>query len=47
MSVHSDCEYYHSPDDLCILYFELTTLAFNVSKNSDKCLGVVIYGEEQ
>ena len=45
MSVHSDCEYYHSPDDLCLLYFELTTQAFNVSKNVDKCLGEVIYDE--
>ena len=42
---HADCEYYHSNDDLCLLYFELTTLAFNVNKNSDKCLGTVIYDE--
>ena len=41
--IHSDCEYYHSNDDLCLCFFELTTLAFNVSKNTDKCLGEVIY----
>ena len=45
MSVHKDCEYYHSNDDLCLLFFELTKLAFGVSKNSDKCLGEVIYDE--
>lgn len=47
MSVHGDCEYYHANDDLCLLFFELTKLAFNVSKNSDKCLGEVIYGDEE
>lgn len=45
MSVHSDCQYYHSNDDICLCYFELTKLAFNVSKNSDKCLGEVIYDD--
>lgn len=45
MSVHSDCEYYHSNDDLCLLFFELSKLAFGVSRKSDKCLGEVIYDE--
>ena len=46
MSVHSDCEYYHSNDDLCLLFFELSKLAFGVSRKSDKCLGEVIYDDE-
>ena len=45
MSVHKDCKYYHENDDLCLCYFELTKLAFNVSENIDKCLGDVIYDE--
>ena len=45
MNVHTDCEYYHSNDDLCLLFFELTTLAFNVSENSKECLEKVIYDE--
>lgn len=45
MSVHSDCEYYHSNDDLCLLFFELSKLAFGVSRKSDKCLGEVIYDD--
>ena len=45
MSVHDGCEYYHSNDDLCLLFFELSKLAFGVSKKSDKCLGEVIYDD--
>ena len=43
--IHENCKYYHSNDDLCLLFFELTQLAFNVSENSDKCLEDVIYDE--
>ena len=42
-NVHHDCKYYHENDDLCLCYFELSKLAFGVSKKSDKCLGEVIY----
>ena len=41
---HKDCEYYHEPDDLCLCYFELTKMAFNVSDNTKKCLEEVLYG---
>ena len=44
-NVHHDCKYYHENDDLCLCYFELSKLAFGVSKNSDKCLGDVIYDD--
>jgi len=44
-NVHHDCKYYHENDDLCLCYFELSKLAFGVSKKSDKCLGEVIYDD--
>lgn len=44
-NIHKDCNYYHEPDDLCLCFFELTTMAFNVSKKTKKCLEAVIYNE--
>lgn len=46
-NAHKDCKYYHENDDLCLCFFELTKMAFNVSENTDKCLEVMIYGEER
>lgn len=43
MNPHENCKYYHKPDDLCLCFFELTKLAFNVSKNTEKCLEEEIY----
>lgn len=46
MSIHDNCEHYHQPDDLCLCFFQLTTLAFNVSKKTtSKCLGEILYKE--
>ena len=44
-NVHHNCKYYHENDDLCLLFFELSKLAFGVSRKSDKCLGDVIYDD--
>ena len=45
MSIHDNCEYYHQPNDLCLCFFQLTNLAFNVSEKTSKCLGEKLYKE--
>ena len=44
MSVHSDCEYYHVNDDLCLLFFELGVS--DVSQY-DTCAEKIIYNDKE
>ena len=46
MNNHKDCKYYHANDDICLLFFELTRKAFNVSRNTNECLEKMIYGDD-
>ena len=45
VNTHENCKEYIQQADMCLLFTDLTTLAFNVSTKTDKCLKEVLYDD--